>query len=339
VRIGVISAYPDEDWDARRIAEAASRRGDARVLAPTDFAVDVPRVTVDGDDVRAYDVLLTPRALGDFGDAEAQLEIYRAIAETGVPLVNDVGALLAALDKLRGSWALARACVPTPRAVLAQHLRDAARALDEMGVAVVKPLYGSLGRGVERVARGDDARLAARLAERGAIYLQEFVDATLDVRAFVVGREVVGAIARRPPPGEFRSNLELGADARAVMLDGRTAAVAVAAARALGLDYAGVDLRIADGARGALVIEVNGTPSFRGVERATGRDVAAAIVDHALARAAPRSDRRGARRNDGEGSRPPRWHAGRSARRADDARPLRTHVLRADRPQGRAKGA
>ena len=280
MKIGVISAYPDEDWDARRIAEAAAHRGDARVLLPTDFAAEVPRVTACGVDVCEYDLFLTPRALGDEGDAEAQVELYRAIAETGVPMVNEVGALLDALDKLRSSCLFAHADVATPRTFLLQDLGEAQRAVAAMGRAVMKPLYGSLGRGVELVGPDDRERLAARLARRGALYLQEYVAAPLDVRALVVGDDVIAAVARRPPPGEFRSNLDLGASAHAITLSPAESAFAVRAARAIGLDYAGVDLLIGDA--GPLVLEVNGTPSFRGVERATGVDVAEAIVEWAI---------------------------------------------------------
>jgi ribosomal protein S6--L-glutamate ligase len=283
VRIGVISAYPDEDWDARAIHAAAARRAEARLLAPTDFGARVDGetvITACGERADRYDLFLTPRAIGDRGDAELQIEIYRLLAESGARLVNDVRALLSAIDKLRSSWELARAGVATPRVAVAQDLVEARRAAQELAPVVAKPLYGSLGFGVERLF--GDERLGELLARHGAIYLQEFVaGAQLDVRAFVVGARVEAAVARRPRPGEFRSNARLGGRSHEIALDGAAAQAAVRAAGALGLDYAGVDLLITDG--GPLVLEVNGTPSFRDIGRATGRDMAAAIVDYALA--------------------------------------------------------
>jgi ribosomal protein S6--L-glutamate ligase len=288
LRIGVVSAYPDEDWDARRITAAARRRGDVRVLDPSAFAAELdgrPRVTVEGEEASVYDLFLLPRAVGERGDPELQVELYRALAESGARLVNDVRALLTAVDKFRSSWLLARAGVATPRVAVAQTLEVAARALAQMGRAVVKPLYGSLGRGVELLTADERGRGRARLAElveqQGAVYLQRFVDEPrLDVRALVVGNCIAAAIARRPPPGEFRSNVALGGETRAFELDARAARAAIRAAQAIGLDYAGVDLLVTE--RGPLVLEVNGTPSFRAVEEATGRDVAAAIVEHAI---------------------------------------------------------
>jgi ribosomal protein S6--L-glutamate ligase len=151
---------------------------------------------------------------------------------------------------------------------------------------VVKPNYGSLGIGVERIDANERDRLAQLLAQHGALYLQEFVDGAIDVRALVVGTRVEAAIARRPRPGEFRANVSRGAEARAMRLPDTIAHLAVRAARAIGLDYAGVDLLLRDG--GATVLEVNGTPGFAAVERATGRDIAGAIVTHAMHKAAQR---------------------------------------------------
>ena len=287
-RIGIISAHHDEDWHAQRFALAAARFGRVDVIAPTDFAADVcpgaPRVTIAGVDSRAYDLLLTPRALGDEGDADVQLELYRVLAASGVRLVNDIGPLLVAIDKFRTSWELARAGVPTPAARVVQTATQARAALAALGDAVAKPLYGSLGLGVEPIAVGDEARALELLAERGALYLQARVaDVRLDLRLFVVGRRVEAAVARRPRAGDFRGNFACDAEQSSIDLgaiDDDVARIAVAACRAVGLDYAGVDLVV--GARGPEVIEVNGTPSFRAIYELGGRDMAPAIVAYAV---------------------------------------------------------
>jgi ribosomal protein S6--L-glutamate ligase len=150
---------------------------------------------------------------------------------------------------------------------------------------VVKPIYGSLGIGVERLRAHDPAaraRLGQLLQLRHALYLQRYVAAaaTLDVRAFVVGDTVRAAVSRRLAPGELAGNAARGARLQPLELDAATAELAVRATRALGLAYAGVDLMV--GAAGPLVLEVNGTPSFRALFEATGRDMAGAIVEHAV---------------------------------------------------------
>jgi len=285
LRIGVISAYAHDDWHARRIAEAAARADRVDILAPTDFAAEIAggrsRITVRGRDAAAYDLFLTPRALGDEGDADVQLELYRVLARSGAPLINDVDALLVAIDKFRTSWELARAGIATPEARVVQTAAEAHAALEAFGNVVVKPVYGSLGLGVERVAAAQATRLDELLAARGALYLQRFVDdAELDVRAFVVGDRVEAAVARQPREGDFRGNAQRGSTARAVKLDDECVALALAATRAVGLDYSGVDILV--GARGPEVLEVNGTPSFRNILETTGRDMAPLVVEHAI---------------------------------------------------------
>jgi len=290
-RLGIISAYPDEDWHAQRIAAAAAERAHVEILNPLDFSADVciggARILVRGEPHGRFDAFLTPRALGDEGDHELQLELYRTLAEDGALLVNDVRALTLAIDKFKTSWMLAAAPVPTPRAIVVQRASEAAGALRALGGrAVAKPMYGSLGIGVELV--GDEDRLSACLRRWKALYLQEFVDGGgRDVRAFVVGDRVAAAIARIAAPGEFRTNVHQGGRAEPARLDRATEALAVRAARVLGLDYAGVDL-LEDG-DGPVVLEVNGTPLFRGIFEATGRDMAIDIVEHALERVAERT--------------------------------------------------
>jgi RimK family alpha-L-glutamate ligase len=285
LRIGIISAYHGEDWHAQRIAAAAARHHAVDVVSPTDFAGEVrvgaPRVTVRGADAADWDVWFTPRALGDDGDPDVQLELYRLLSATGTRLCNDVAPLLLAIDKLRTSWELARLGLPTPEVRVVQTFEQAEAALAALGDTVVKPVYGSLGIGVERLRAGDRARARHLLQIRGALYLQRYVDdAELDVRAFVVGDRVGAAVARTSATGELASNAARGGAVRPIDLDETTAQLAVRATRAIGLDYAGVDLMV--GARGAQVLEVNGTPSFRALWEATGRDMAVAIVDHAV---------------------------------------------------------
>ena len=293
VRIGVIAAYPDEDWHSARVLLAALARSSAEVLSPLDFSADMgstgTELLVQGRSHRSFDGFLTPRALGDEGDAELQIELYRTLAEEGALVVNDVRALTIAIDKWKTSWLLAKGGVPTPRALVVQRPSDVGPAIASLGGrAVAKPLYGSLGIGVELV--DTVGRAVECLGRWKALYLQAFVPALgsrpSDLRAFVVGDRVVTTIARTAQPGEFRANVHLGGRAGEVRLDGATEALAVRAAKLLGLDYAGVDLIASR--EGPQVIEVNGTPLFRGIYDVTGRDMAEPIVDHLLDRIAAR---------------------------------------------------
>jgi RimK family alpha-L-glutamate ligase len=148
---------------------------------------------------------------------------------------------------------------------------------------IVKPLFGSMGLGMVRV---HDEEIAWRVfraldAIRGVYYLQRTIDhGGRDVRAFVVGDRVVGAIERRSAEGgpEWRTNYSRGGGVRPLELSRAWTDMAVRAARAVGADYAGVDLLPADDGT-VYTLEVNGIPGWRGLHEATGIDIAAAIVE------------------------------------------------------------
>jgi RimK family alpha-L-glutamate ligase len=165
--------------------------------------------------------------------------------------------------------------------VACERADDALEAFVELGGdVIVKPLFGSMGFGMARVDDPDVAQRVFRALEieRAVYYLQETIPHDgVDVRALVVGDRIVGAIERIGD--SWRANLARGAHARAITLSDERAALCVRAARVVGADYAGVDLlRGADGREH--VLEVNGIPGWKGVEDATGVDVAAALVAH-----------------------------------------------------------
>jgi ribosomal protein S6--L-glutamate ligase len=294
IAFGVVTAWPDEDWHSRRLLEACARRGRALAVDPATLSVlvDEDGLTVDaaGHDLAALDAVLLVRGLGRAGDPDVQFEAYRALEEAGALVANRVDPLLAAQDKLRTSWLLRRAGIDTPRALAAQTEDAALSALAELKDAVAKPLTGSLGEGVARVAsdRAGRREVAARVERDGAVYLQQFVPSGgRDLRLFVVGGSVEGAIERVAPEGEWIANVARGAYARPLVRDAGLEALAVSAARALGLDWAGVDVAV--GPDGPTVIEVNGNPSWAAVHDVTGKDMAESIAEHVLVRALRRT--------------------------------------------------
>src|SRR6185295_10203621 len=159
------------------------------------------------------------------------------------------------------------------------------------GEAVIKPIFGSMGHGMTRVSDADVAFRVVRALEqvRAVFYVQRAVDhGGRDVRVFVVGGAVLGAIERQAPEGEWRTNVSRQGTALPFELPPEWSALAVRAAAAIGADYAGVDLLPARDGR-VFVLEVNGIPGWQGLQQATGIDVAGAIVDHLLQIVRPRS--------------------------------------------------
>jgi RimK family alpha-L-glutamate ligase len=241
-----------------------------------DVAVRSGELSLDGCD--AVIVRGIPR--GSLEQVIFRVDALHALVERGVRCINGPRAIERSIDKFLASALLARAGVPTPRTIACERLEDALEAFEELGGdVIVKPLFGSMCAGMTRV---DDADVAYRVfgalaLERAVYYLQEAVPhGGRDLRAFVVGGRVLAAIER---VGEgWRANLARGAHATAIELSAEQERLCVEAAEVLGADYAGVDLlRAADGRE--YVLELNGIPGWNGLQKATGADVAAALVD------------------------------------------------------------
>jgi RimK family alpha-L-glutamate ligase len=250
-----------------------------RMLGRIDGDVAVRSGELWLDDCDAVIVRGIPR--GSLEQVIFRVDALHALEARGVTCVNGPRAIERTVDKFLASALLARAGLPTPRTIACERVEDALEAFAELGGdVVVKPLFGSMGAGMTRV---DDADVAYRVfhalaLERAVYYLQEALPHDgRDLRAFVVGARVVAAIER--VGSGWRANLARGARAHATELTAEQERLCVEAADVLGADYAGVDvLRAADGRD--YVLELNGIPGWRGLEEATGADVAAALVEH-----------------------------------------------------------
>jgi len=219
--------------------------------------------------------------------------IYRVDAlhwleDRGVRVMNSPRTIERCVDKFYTSALIREAGLDTPDTVVCERLDDAMAAVREMRDVIIKPLFGSMGHGMVRVSDAETAFRVLRALDmaRAVYYVQRVIEHRgCDVRAFVVGDRVIAAIERRATDGGWRTNVSLGGDARAIALSPAWAELAMIAARAVGADYAGVDLLpAADGT--VYVLEVNGIPGWSGVQKATSVDVAGAIVDHLIAKVA-----------------------------------------------------
>ena len=223
--------------------------------------------------------------------------IYRVdalhwIEDHGIPVINSPRAIERAVDKFYTTALLQQAGLPVPETVVCERADEAMAAIRRLLAdgddVIIKPVFGSMGHGLVRIA---DAELAWRVVRpleqmRSVFYVQRAIDhGGRDIRLFVVGDRVLGAIERTAAAGDWRTNVSRGGVARAIDIPGEWRDYALRAARAVGADYAGVDL-LQSRAGEAFVLEVNGIPGWEGLQAATGRDVAAAIVDHLEARVA-----------------------------------------------------
>jgi RimK family alpha-L-glutamate ligase len=215
-----------------------------------------------------------------------RVDALHRLEDRGVPVINSPRTIERTVDKFWTTALLEQAGLRVPETVVCEGVEDAVAAFRRLGDVIVKPLFGSMGLGMVRVSDEDVAFRVFRALEaiRGVYYIQRTIDHDgRDVRAFVVGGRVIGAIERRA--SGWRTNLARGGRAQAVTLDAEWSMLALHAAAAVGADYAGVDLLPArDGT--VYVLEVNGIPGWRGLQEATSVDIAAAIVEHLLERLA-----------------------------------------------------
>lgn len=203
-----------------------------------------------------------------------------------VPVANPAGPIARSRDKLRCLQLLAQAGVDVPRTVMAtvgakvRHLVDAVGGLP----CIIKLLRGTQGVGVMIAnTRAEAETIVQTFWGLGQdVCLQEFIaeSSGKDVRALVVGDEVVGAMRRQAQGGEFRSNIHRGGAGKSIRLDQHYQETAVRAAKTIGLTVCGVDML--EGKTGPKVMELNSSPGFEGLELATKKDIAGAIVRHTL---------------------------------------------------------
>ncbi len=231
-------------------------------------------------------VLVRAISGGSFEEVTRRLGILHAMRELGVPVWNDARAIERCVDKSTTSFLLAKADVPTPPTWTVEGL-DAARTIVERetrhGRLVLKPLFGSQGRGLRLVERVEDLPAVETVA--GVYYLQRYIPPTgavfRDQRLFVCGAEVIAAMTRRSD--HWITNIGRGAAADALTPTPQTAELALRAAASVGAEFAGVDL-LCDGAGQSCVLEVNSMPAWRGVQKVTSFSIADHIAAALLRR-------------------------------------------------------
>jgi len=295
VRIVILSARTG--WHTDELLRALASRGLAGCVVPYEKLVACigQRTAADTLTAESQQLLDADAVLARIiPNGSLEQIIYRVDAlhwleDHGVPVMNSPRPIERCVDKFYTSALLREAGLDTPETVVCEGVDDAMAAVRAMGDVIIKPLFGSMGHGMVRVSDPETAFRVIRALDvtRSVFYVQRVIDHHgADVRAFVVGDRVVAAIERRAHDGGWRTNISLGGDARAVELPPDWCSRALRAARAVGADYAGVDLLPArDGTVYAL--EVNGIPGWSGVQSATSVDVAGAIVDHLLGKLDP----------------------------------------------------
>jgi len=198
--------------------------------------------------------------------------------------INTSDAIANSRDKLRSLQILAEAGINMPITGFASHTKDIEGVIESVGSTplIMKLLQGTQGQGIvlAETRKAAESVMSAFRQLDADIMVQEFIKESggTDIRAFVVGDEVVASMKRIAPEGEFRSNVHRGGTMEKVKLTSEEENMAVNASRILGLSIAGVDLMRSN--RGPLILEVNSSPGLQGIESCSEVDVAEKIILH-----------------------------------------------------------
>ncbi len=284
MKIGILSRKASL-YSTARLKEAARQRGhEVRIVDYLRVYMNITShkpIVMYGGETLDVDAII-PRIGASqtfYGTA-----VVRQFEMAGVYSANESQAIARSRDKLRCLQLLARAGIGLPVTSFAHSPKDIPRLIEIAGGAplIIKLLEGTQGVGVV-LADTDKAAESVIAAFRQLdtyILVQEFIAEAggADIRAFVVDGKVVASMRRQGAAGEFRSNLHRGGSAESIRLTPEERSTAVRAAKVMGLKVSGVDMLRSN--HGPLVMEVNSSPGLEGIERATGVDVAAAIIEY-----------------------------------------------------------
>ena len=283
MKIAVLSTVKSL-YSTRRLVEAAELRGhECVVIDHSKCYVGIrqgkPTIHYKGEDLVDIDAII-PRigaSVTFFGSS-----IVRQFEVMDVISANPSQGITRSRDKLRCMQILSGAGIGLPVTGFARNTSDVDDLINMVGGAplVIKVLEGTQGIGVvlAETKKAPSSVIEAFYGLGNNILIQEYIAESkgTDIRAFVVDGKVVGAMKRTAKEGEFRSNLHRGGTSSIVKLTKQERDTAIAAARELGLTVCGVDLIPSN--RGPLVLEVNSSPGLEGIEKATGKDIAAEII-------------------------------------------------------------
>ena len=287
MKIAILSNGPG-NYSTKRLKEEALKRGhEVSIVKYRDCYASIeqnnPTVSYNGEDLSKFDAII-PRIAANmtrYGTA-----IVRQLEMQGVYTTSSSIAINRSRDKLRSSQLLAKAGVGIPKTVFSRNSTDIDDLIDKLGgtPVIIKLARGTHGNGVVLAETKKAAKSVLQAFyltnEDGTnVLIQEFVkeSAGTDIRAFVVGSRVVASMKRQSLDDDFRSNLHKGGEGTKIKLTEEERKMAIKAAKAMGLNIAGVDMMRSD--RGPLVLEVNASPGF-GIEKVTGRDVAGPIIEY-----------------------------------------------------------
>jgi len=292
LKFGVIYHENINNWATKSLIDTIQAKG--HVVKPfrlPDVSARLPNkfTYLEDEDISDMDGVLV-RTIG-FGTGDQityRISLLEHFEDAGIYVMNPAYSFRRAKDKYATLTALHKEGIRVPRTYIGENLEAAIQFVDEVGDVIIKPLIGARGMGAIRAEHRELTYRAMKFIHQlgQVLYVQEFIEKpNRDVRAFVIGGRLIGAMYRYIPDGiegEWRTNVHGGGVAELAELASEYEECAIKTAEVLKLDYTGVD--IIESNEGPCVIEANAAPSWSAFSRVTGIDIASLIIDRLVER-------------------------------------------------------
>jgi len=241
------------------------------------YAGDYSRLMYGGKPFPKFDIIIVKGSSS--ADMAIKISVLPELEMMGIPVINKFGPIIKAKDKVKTGQILNYYKIPIPKTVIIRREADLTKSVKILGgfPIIMKTPYGSFGKGVV-IVESMRALKSILLWNEPLYILQEYVKYAKgsDIRVIVIDGKVVAAMKRKAKKGEFRSNIHLGGKGVPIKITDEEAQIAIRATQALNLNFSGVD--IMRSINGPVVIEVNANPGFKGLEEATGQNIAKEFV-------------------------------------------------------------
>ncbi|MFX0202674.1 MAG: RimK family alpha-L-glutamate ligase [Candidatus Hodarchaeota archaeon] len=249
-----------------------------------------PRFTLGNDTILDNLDACLVRGLGatDLEHTIFRVDVLHALSLAGIPLINSPRSVELAADKTFSSVLFSLNGIPTPPTIIIESADDGLKGFEELGGdVVVKPMFGSQGRGIDRVTNKAEAVrvFQDRLKNDQVIYMQKFIscmmnDEFYDIRAFVIGSEVVASMYR--VSSSWKTNIHAGGRPEPCTLTPELDELSIRVSEVIGCEVAGVD--IIETEDGPQVLEINSVPGWRGIQRVVNVNIPHLYVDYVKAK-------------------------------------------------------
>ncbi|MDA1060859.1 MAG: RimK family alpha-L-glutamate ligase [bacterium] len=289
MKIGILSyrslrnRASEEEIELKKIARSMGHT--CRIFRSQRFQMvydqDSPWLLYDGKPFPSYDVIIARPSI--LSNVDLHISLIEQMEMAGLLVFNQYEPILKAKNKVKTMQILDHYGIPIPKTVVIRRPEDLKQAVEKVGgfPLIFKQPVGSFGAGVV-ILESMRALKSFLLWDSPLYLLQQYVKYSKgkDIRIFVVNGKVVGSMMRAAPRGEFRSNIELGGVGRPCEITEEEVSIALRSIQALDLNYGGVD--VMRGKDGPVVLEVNSNPGFKALEKATGVNIAASIIEYAI---------------------------------------------------------